>query len=433
MLTGARFGALLSLLPAIAFASAPSIPNTPAGNALRSWLAAFNSGVSARIESFDQAHAPWVTLGGMMGRRARTGGYDLLSIESSGKFWIVFRTRERKSSAEIIGSIVVRSYEPGHIALLSFVPVGAHSTGVALDKRERTRVIDGAAKLLDEYYLYPDVARKVSVKLMTFQRRGEYRDIADDEIFAMRLSDDLVALSGDKHIGVDYFAKSMPAEPSPHPHPEPGRLADSNCGFEKVDHIPPDIGYLKLTAFANPKYCTRAAITAMNSLADSDALIIDLRDSRGGAPQMAALIASYLFNKPAHFDDIYYPRRHFTEQLWTDPHLPGKRFIGKPVFVLTSSETPSAAEEFSYDLKGFKRATVVGETTSGGAHLAAPHRIDDHFVIRVPFARFVNPITKTNWEGTGVQPDVKVSAPEALAVAEKLAAGEISKDHTGTG
>ena len=416
--------------------AATTIPNTPAGHMLSGWLQAFNSGGRARIQSFDKTHIPWWSLNQALAARAWTGGYDLQSVKSSGTFWIVFRAREKERSAEIIGSLVVRSYEPGHITLLSLEPASAHSDEVALDGDERARVIDGAAKLLNEYYLHPNVARKVSAKLKALQRQGRYRGITDGEIFAVRLSDDLVALSGDKHIGVDFFAKSMPRRPGPRLHPHPGRLAGGNCGFEKVGHIAPDIGYLKLSAFANPKYCRRVAISAINSLADSDALIIDLRDNHGGAPPMVALIASYLFDKPTHLDDIYYPRTRHTEQLWTNAHLPGKRFIGKPVFVLTSGSTFSAAEEFAYDLKSLKRATVIGETTGGGAHLVAPHRIDAHYFIRVPFARFVNPITKANWEGTGVQPDVRTSAADALAVAEKLAAGEISKDKShrlGTG
>jgi len=138
-------------------------------------------------------------------------------------------------------------------------------------------------------------------------------------------------------------------------------------------------------------------------------------------------IASYLFDQRTHFDDIDYPSTHYAEHLWTVPNLPGKKFTRKPIFVLTSSSTFSAAEEFAYDLQSLKRLTVVGETTGGGAHVVAPHRIDDHFYIRIPFARFVNPITKKDWEGIGVQPDVKVSAAEALNVAEKLTAGRISK------
>jgi len=360
-----------------------------------------------------------------MRRRASTRGYDLLSVEGEGDFWIVFRAREIKSSAEVIGSMVVRSYEPGHVTLLSFVPAGAHANEVNLDKAERTRVIDGAAKLLDEYYLYPDMARKVSVKLKALQGRGEYRGITDGEIFAVRLGDDLVELTGDKHVGVDFFPKGAPG---PRPRRDTRWLADRNCGFESAEHFPPNIGYLKLTAFDDPQYCTPTAVAAMNFLADSDALIIDLRDNHGGAPQMVALLASYLFDKRTHLDDIDYPTRHYAEHLWTRLNLPGKKFTGKPVFVLTSGSTFSAAEEFAYDLKSLKRATVVGETTGGGAHGTAPHRIDDHFFIRIPFARIINPITKTDWEGIGVEPNVEVSAAEALAAAEKLAAGEIGED-----
>ena len=427
MRIGRLFGGMLSLLPAIALAFAPPIPNTPAGNALRSWLSAYNSGERARIQLFNRTHAPWLTLDEMVKGRSRTGGYDLLSIEEGGDFWIVFRAKERNTSVEVIGSVVVRSYDPGHVTLLSAVPAGTYSRELRLEEAERARVIDGAAKLLDEYYLYPDVARKVSAKLEALQARGEYRGITDGEIFAVRLGDDMVALSGDKHIGVDFFAKKAP---SPQPARDTEWLADTNCGFETADHFPPNIGYLELTAFDEPKYCTRTAIAAMNFLADSDALIIDLRENHGGAPRMAALIASYLFEKRTHLDDIDYPSTHHVEHLWTLPDVPGKKFTGKPVFVLTSRTTFSAAEELAYDLRSLKRATVVGETTGGGAHVVAPHKIDDHFFIRIPFARFVNPITKTDWEGTGVEPDVTASAADALAVAEKLAAGEISnKEH----
>ena len=142
---------------------------------------------------------------------------------------------------------------------------------------------------------------------------------------------------------------------------------------------------------------------------------------------MDALIASYLFNGPTHLDDIDYPTTHVTEHLWTAQHVNGKKFIGRPVYVLTSSSTFSTAEEFAYDLKALRRATVVGETTGGGAHVVKPHGIDAHFFIRVLCARFVNPITKTDWEGTGVVPGVKVPAAEALAVAQKLAAREVSR------
>jgi C-terminal processing protease CtpA/Prc len=134
---------------------------------------------------------------------------------------------------------------------------------------------------------------------------------------------------------------------------------------------------------------------------------------------MVALISSYLFDEPTHLDDIYDRERNTTEQIWTFPYMPGKKFTGKAVYVLTANRTFSAGEEFSYDLQSLKRVTLIGETTGGGAHLIAPHRIDEHFFIRLPFGRFINPITQADWEGTGVEPDIKVPAANALDEALK--------------
>jgi hypothetical protein len=430
MPTTAFLGILLAVIPGLALVevAAPSIPQTPAGHALGQWLDAFNSGDRAAIESFDKTHAPWLSLDGQMQLRERTGGYDLLSIDKSDKFWVVFRTQERASSAQSVGRLIVRSYDPDHVTLLSLDPADQSSTRVAVDEAQRSRVIDGAVKLLNQFYVFPDVAKKVSAKLRTQQQHGAYRNITDAEIFAIRLSDDLVALSGDKHVGVDFFTEVLPDEPPPsRPHPDPRLLAQRNCGFETAEHYPPNVGYLKLSYFDVPEQCAATANAAMNFLADSDALIIDLRVNHGGAPQMVALISSYLFDERTHLDDLYDRGQNTTDQLWTFPHLPGKKLTGKPLFVLTSARTFSAGEQFSYDLKALKRATLIGETTGGGAHTMSPHQIDDHFVMRVPFGRFINPVTKTDWEGTGVEPDVKVPAAEALEVAKKLAAEELSK------
>lgn len=215
--------------------------------------------------------------------------------------------------------------------------------------------------------------------------------------------------------------------PPSHVHTDHKLLAQRNCGFETADHFSSNIGYLKLNWFDEPEYCATTAMAAMNFLADSDALIFDLRANHGGAPEMAALISSYLFDERTHLGDVYDRGQDTTEQFWTFAHLPGKKLTGKPIFVLTSGRTFSTGEQFSDNLQALKRATLIGEATGGGAHPTAPHRIDDHFFIRVPFGRFINPITKADWEGTGVEPDIKVSAAEALDVAKKLAAEEISK------
>jgi C-terminal processing protease CtpA/Prc len=144
----------------------------------------------------------------------------------------------------------------------------------------------------------------------------------------------------------------------------------------------------------------------MNFLADSDALILDLRDNHGGMSGMVTLIASYLFDEPTHLNDAYDRNANSTTQFWTSPYVPGKKFVDKPVFLLTSKATFSAAEDFSFALKNLKRATLVGETSGGGAHPIEPHRIDDHFSVVVPFARSISPITKAVGRH-GVELDIK--------------------------
>jgi retinol-binding protein 3 len=157
----------------------------------------------------------------------------------------------------------------------------------------------------------------------------------------------------------------------------------------------------------------------------TDAIIFDLRENGGGQPAMVTLIASYLFDQPTHLIDIYNRKEDSTTQNWTLSYLPGARLTKQPVFVLTSKRTFSGAEEFVFDLKNKKRATIVGETTGGGAHPVSGRAVADYFMVGVPFAKALDPVTKTNWEGTGVEPDVKVSAADALTTAEKLAIEKI--------
>ena len=182
---------------------------------------------------------------------------------------------------------------------------------------------------------------------------------------------------------------------------------------------------LSSNAFPAPEICGPTAEAAMKFLAYVDALIFDLRDNRGGDPRMVALIATYLFDHPVHLSDIYNRREDSTTQYWTLPYVSGKRLVSTPAFVLTSSRTFSGAEDFAYNLQAIKRATVIGETTGGGAHPTMFRLVDGHFGVGVPFARSINLTTKTNWEGTGVRPDVQVKSAEAIQAAHRMAVTRI--------
>jgi hypothetical protein len=411
------------------FAESPAIPDTPAGRVLSAFLDSYNSEDSARIDAFVNTYKPDIEFG-LKEFREQTGGFDLLAIEKNEKARIAFRVKERNSPTQAIGKIAVANGEPPKITNFSLyaVPPDFKFEEVPLDAAARTRVIDSTQRLLDEYYVFPDTAKKMIAAVRAKQKHGGYDALVDGDAFARQLTGDLRAVSHDKHLGTDFSLLPLPEDKPGEDKPDAAsaarmreQLARVNCGFDKVEHLQPNIGYVKFNFFASPDLCGPTASAAMNFLADSDALIVDLRENGGGDPKMVAYVSSYLFDKRTHLNDLYNRRENKTEEYWTRDDVPGRRLAGKPVYVLTSARTFSGAEEFSYNLKNLKRATLIGETTGGGAHPVDSHRIDAHFSIGVPFARAINPVSKTNWEGVGVAPDVKVAASDALAEAIKLA------------
>lgn len=294
-----------------------------------------------------------------------------------------------------------------------------------IDAASRARVIDGLLKLLNENYVFPETARKMEQAIRVRAAGHEYDGVTSAKALAKLLTDQLREVSHDKHLRVFYSAEALPpeskrTEPTPEERAKMRDLFSTmNFGFEKVERLDGNIGYLDLRAFAPADMAGDTAAGAMSLLANTDALILDLRHNGGGDPDMVALLCSYLFpaDRVVHLNDIYKRPGNSTHQWWTVSYLPGKRLCDKPVYVLTSKHTFSAAEECTYNLKNLKRAVIVGETTGGGAHPGGIHRLDDHFSVFVPSGRAINPITKTNWEGTGVVPDVAVPADLALKTA----------------
>ena len=303
--------------------------------------------------------------------------------------------------------------------------------GATLDAAARHRVIDGASAIVTKYYVDADVAQKMALVIREHERNGDDNEATDGPTFADLLTSQMRDVSHDKYVAVIYSAVKTSENTSAPTAEEVARyrkeMQQNNCTFEKVTILPHNIGYLKFNSFPDASICGPTAAAAMAKLNHADAIIFDLRDNPGGYANMVALIATYLFDRSTHLNDFYDRSQSSTEESWTLPPVPGNTLADKPAFVLTSSTTFSAAEGFSYDLKMLKRATLVGERTSGRGHMGAPHRIDDHFTIRVPGMKVINPISKTNWEGTGVVPNVNAKAADSLKAAIKLAEGNLQK------
>ncbi|WP_288381545.1 S41 family peptidase [uncultured Massilia sp.] len=303
-----------------------------------------------------------------------------------------------------------------------------------VDDATRKAVIAELGARVSEVYVFPDKASQVVERLNAREKSGAYRAARDLDAFAALLTADLRQPTKDKHLGVRYSAKPIPEDENrPEPTPEMDRkfaeyLRSRNYGIRKVETLPGNIGYIDLREFSSVRFAKPALTAMMTLVADTDALIVDLRNNGGGDPFAVAWMQSYLFDARTHLNDMYWRDGERTDGFWTEAEVPGKKFGGaKRVYVLTSKDTFSGAEEFSYNLQQLKRGTIVGETTGGGAHPGRVYRIHPHLSVFIPSGRAINPVSKTNWEGTGVAPDVKVKANDALRTAQRLALAELLK------
>jgi retinol-binding protein 3 len=295
----------------------------------------------------------------------------------------------------------------------------------ALTSMMKQEAIEGLIKMLSEQYVFPEVAKKMETDLRDRLKKGDYSQVQEGDAFAKLLTEHVQGVSKDKHLRVRFHKTPLSAEfgRGRTPTPEEVRgfereMQRENGGFEKVERLAGNVGYMDFRFFGSTPTCFAAVDAAFSFLRNADAMIIDMRRNGGGDPVMVAYVCSYLFgDRPVHLNDLYFRPADATRQFWTTPAVPGPKFLDKPVYVLTSSRTFSGAEEFSYNLKNLKRATIVGETTGGGAHPGGTRRLSDHFSAFISTGRAISPITKTNWEGTGVKPDIEAKSDDALKVA----------------
>jgi C-terminal processing protease CtpA/Prc len=273
--------------------------------------------------------------------------------------------------------------------------------------------------------VFPKIAIKMSDYLKMKFKNGQYDQYSKPADFAKQLTSDLQQISQDKHLRVRFDptrVSEIKKEDSTSgtdaiPKPWLERMRRINYGFMEAKILLGNVGYLDIRGFVPIEYGAETAVAAMKFVLNSDAVIFDLRRCGGGRPEILQLIISYLFDSVVHLNDFYFRPDDSITQTWTLPYVPGKRKPEIDVYVLTSKSTFSAGEEFAYDLRSLDRATLIGESTGGGAHPGGEQIINDRFYIWVPSGRAINPITKTNWEGTGVIPHINVSADQALKTA----------------
>lgn len=417
----------LAVCVTLSLASVPlrgqtAIPNTPAGSALRAWLDAYNSDDSVRVAMFFRAYSVEDALRGAFAFRKMTGGLDLLSIQVSEPRHVEFMTRLRRGPMVGYGAIDVSAADTSRVSGY-FFPLGMNVSvdDIRIDAPTRERVVGRLAALLDSFYVSPEVGRRMSDSLHARLGRGVYDKYTNGATLAIHLRADLDEIAHDKHLQI--FYTRLIRGPAPPPKSASAeRESEADCPVWTTQRLDGNVGYLRFDGFVDPAECPSTIVTAMTALAGTSALIIDLRENAGGGVAGSTpLLESYLFDRRTHLSDVSFRYTGEIRERWTLDSVAGARFGGqKPVYLLTSAHTLSAAEELAYDLQALKRATIVGETTSGQAHATFEARIDDHFEILLPSGRTLNPVTGADWEGVGVMPDVKVPASDALGTAQRL-------------
>jgi hypothetical protein len=318
-------------------------------------------------------------------------------------------------------------------------PAAPAAPAAPLDAAARKAVIEGAIARIDANYVFPEKVPAIAKALRRNLASGGFDAAADPKAFAEAVNAVIAAEAHDKHLRLLWSAAPLPPLPPPGAGPDAAMMERQltmmrrrNYAIPRAEVLDGNIGYLKMNLFARPQYAGPTLAAAMAFLQYTDAMIFDLRDNGGGDPAMVAMALSYLV--PPHTEINRFHQRGTTvdEQIWSLPYVPGGPWsTDKPVYVLTSGRTASGAEEFAYDVQQMKRGTIIGATTWGGANPGGFMPIDAHFAIFVPTGAAVNPISKTNWEGIGVKPDVPVDPAVALETARRLALEKLAAGATG--
>lgn len=303
-----------------------------------------------------------------------------------------------------------------------------------IDPSTQEEIIKQLSEKLKSCYIFPDVAEKICLHLQERLQDGEYAGICEGNLFALALTMSLQEVNQDEHLWVKWHGEELPTDNEPlhlntaWQEKQRQQAMLDNYGIHKLERYPGNVGYIGLHKLYRPEWAGEHITSAMNFLCQANALIIDLRKCTGGYPGMLALICSYLFREePVLLTSIYWRDEDITQQYWTLPHVPGKRFIDNPVYILTSRETFSAGEMLAIILQSHKRATIIGEATDGGMNPGSSYRIHAHFEAFIPIGRSIDPATGTSYVNGGVIPDISVPHRQSFNIAYKLALVAILK------
>ena len=305
------------------------------------------------------------------------------------------------------------------VVLLALTPLitFAQSAGAPLDGKARAEVVEKIAHAFETMYVVPEKGTALAKDFRARLAHGDYDSAATPQELAEALTRDLHA-ANDRHLGVRVGEPTSPADADA-AEAEEDRL--SNYGFRRLDRLEGNIGYLDVSGFLPGPESERIASGGMAFLANSDAIIVDLRRCPGGATQAVDYLASYFFPPDKRVLMNHYDRPSNRSMASPNVNVPGKRLPNTALYLLTSSTSASACEAFAYLLQQWGRASVVGERTAGAGYHNTIVPVGHHLLLSISVGTAIHPKTNKGWEAAGVEPDIVVAAGGALDAARAAA------------
>nr|WP_321236765.1 S41 family peptidase [uncultured Psychroserpens sp.] len=300
------------------------------------------------------------------------------------------------------------------------------STIKSVTPKELNTIIDSISVIVKKYYIEPEIGEAIANHIHSKYQKGNYNGITNPQTLADSIQVDLRAINGDVHMSMKYRSpREINIDGKPSEQVNKTGLW-TNYGLSEIKILDGNIGYLKIKHFTQHQYLNdiKPVITsAVESLKNTDALIVDVRNNGGGFEEMVAYYISYFFDTkdPIHLSDYRCSLHNHTYGVSTDPNVLGTKLPDIKLYVLVNANTGSAAESFAYMLKHLNRATVIGEVTVGAGNGASEHKINNRFSIYVSTEETINAITKTSFEKVGVIPHIKTTSAQAFPKGYRLA------------
>lgn len=286
-------------------------------------------------------------------------------------------------------------------------------------KNDTSTVLTDITEKVKDYYVDNETYKKVNSLFQDELKKGTFNELNKKD-FAALLTQKLRTTIKDEHFFVKYLENYTPEKQMSEKEREKLNNEHNsleNFGFETVQRLPGNIGYINFKGFASPEASEKTLAAAMNFVANTHSLIIDLRENGGGENGMVLLFCSYFFDQKTDLYTTYFRHDNKTVLNSTQPEVSGQKYLHKKIYILTSKKTFSAGEAVAYFLQQYKLAEIIGEKTGGAANPVDPFIIQNQYLLLVPAGKITSLISKKNWEHTGVTPDQEVKSEDALKAA----------------